>query len=37
MNFNCGQDLCYVQPQCDSQYSSRINAVVLVKKNYAVD
>ena len=37
MNFNCGQDLCYVQPQCDSEYSSRINAVVLVKKNYAVD
>jgi hypothetical protein len=37
MNFNCGQDLCYVQPQCDSEFSSRINAVVLVKKNYAVD
>ena len=37
MNFNCGQDLCYVQPQCDSEFSSRINAIVLVKKNYAVD
>ena len=37
MNFNCGEDLCYVQPQCDSEYSSRINAIVLAKKNYAID
>jgi hypothetical protein len=37
MNFNCGPDKCYTQLLCDSDYSSRINGLILAKKNYALD
>jgi hypothetical protein len=37
MNFNCGEDKCYIQPQCDSEFSSRIIAIALVRKDYPVN